>query len=222
MRGSANADQIIVGADMRKRVLKHEGEEVLTLTLRTPHLPEDTPALRRIGRYYARVAALWQARWEGTLYGRACAELAALRERSLPFRPWEAVGDFTLTYQENGLLSLHRDVSEYTGGAHGSTVRCGDTWDLRRGVPRTLPSFFPPRSSWRREALSAVHSEIERRLATGEHLFSRGWERSLRREFDPNRFYLTAEGVTLFYPLYTLAPYAEGIPTFSVVKWSPT
>ena len=36
--------------------------------------------------------------------------------------------------------------------------------------------------------------------------------RQLRRKFNPNHFYLTAEGIVLFYPVYTLSP-SSIIPT---------
>lgn len=213
------AESVAVEADLYKRVLKCEGEVVLTLSIRTPRLPETSPALRRIGRYYHHAGQCWRARWETKLYAQACASLAEMRAQSYPFHPWEAVLDFTVSFNENCLLSLYMDSYEFTGGAHGNTVRCGDTWDLCNGMPRTLPTFYPPKSHWRREAVAAVHTEIERRLATGEYLYLDGWEQEVITQFDPCRFYLTGDGVTLFYPLYTLAPYVEGIPTFLIVKW---
>lgn len=212
-------ESVVVEADVYKRVLKYEGEVVLTLSIRTPRLPEDRPAFRRIGRYYKHAAECWRIRWEVALYQRVCAELAALRERSLPFQPWEAVLDFTVAYNEKGLLSLYMDSYEYTGGAHGNTVRCGDTWDLCTGMPCTLASFYPSKCHWKREAIAAVRAEIERQLATGEYMYLDGWDQAVVTQFDPCRFYLSSGGVTLFYPLYTLAPYVEGIPAFLVVKW---
>lgn len=202
-----------------KRVMKYEGEPVITLSLRWPQLPDDCAPLRRVGRYYRQLADRWRSRWEVALYARACAELAALRERSLPFRPWEAVLDFTVTYNEQGLLSLYTDAYEYTGGAHGMTMRCGDTWDLCNGMPRTLPSFFPQKSHWRRTLLTRAKVAVECALATDEALYFDDWETALARDFAPCRFYLTDKGVTIFYPLYTLAPYAEGIPIFLVEEW---
>lgn len=218
-QGKKEVDSVAVEADVYKRTLKQEGEVVLTLSLRTPRLPEDSPALWRIGRYYRHAADCWRTRWETRLYAMACAELAALRERSLPFRPWEAALDYTVTYNEKGLLSLRTDAYEYTGGAHGNTVRWGDVWDLHTGMPRTLPSFYPPKSHWRREAIATVRAEIGRQLATGEYLYLDGWEQAAATALDPCRFYLIEEGVVLFYPLYSLAPYVEGIPAFLVVKW---
>ncbi len=200
-----------------KRVLKCEGETVLTINLRWPKLPQDRPSFRRIGRYYQHVADRWRSRWEVCLYAQACAALAEARNNSYPFHPWEAALDFTVTYHERGLLSLYMDAYEFTGGAHGNTVRCGDTWDLSRGMPRTLASFFPAGSRWRRESIAAVREEIERQIATGEYSYLDGWYEAVATQFDPCRFYLTSQGVAVFYPLYSLAPYVEGFPTFLVV-----
>ena len=38
---------------------------------------------------------------------------------------------------------------------------------------------------------------------------------TLRRRFNAQNFYLTAEGLSFFYPMYAIAPAAEGIPTFT-------
>ncbi len=213
---------VTVEAGTWKRVMKHEGEPVISLSLRWPKLPEDCAPLRRIGRYYQQMANCWRSRWEVSLYARACAELDALRERSLPFRPWEVMLDFTVTYNEQGLLSLYTEAYEYTGGAHGITMRCGDTWCLCNGMPRPLSSFFPPKSHWKRTVLVRVTESIQAALSTGEALYFDDWETSVAREFDASRFYLTQQGVTVFYPLYTLAPYAEGIPAFLVREWEKT
>ena len=35
-------------------------------------------------------------------------------------------------------------------------------------------------------------------------------------DFDPERFYLTEAGPVIYFPLYSIAPYAEGIPAFSL------
>lgn len=205
-----------VGTAQWERTLNWEGEPVLSLSLQTPKLPEDAPGLRRIGRYYQRFAQQWRARWEGPLYVQACACAKAMRARSYPFRPWEARLTFQVTHQTGALLSVCLDAYEYAGGAHGLTVRHGDTWELPGGTPRTLASFFPPRCPWRRLALEQVQADIRRRLGTGEAWFDPDWQRLTVREFDPEHFYCTPEGPAVFYPLYSIAPYAEGIPVFPI------
>ncbi|SBV98870.1 conserved hypothetical protein [uncultured Eubacteriales bacterium] len=218
-RNKCKIESVNVEAGTWKQVLKCDGEPVLSFTLRWPKLPEDTAALRRIARYYRHAADRWRTRWETCLFSMACEELRHAREQSFPFRPWEAALDFTVTYNEKGLFSLYMDAYEYTGGAHGNTVRCGDAWDLNSGAPITLPMLFPKGSHWRRDSIAEVCKQIRQRIDSGDYVFLDGWQEAAASEFDPCRFYLTDEGAAVFYPLYTLAPYVEGILSFVVLPW---
>ena len=83
-----------------------------------------------------------------------------------------------------------------------------------RGLPRSLASFFPPRFRWRRAVLEQVRAQIEARLANGEAWFFEDWRQRLPAAFDPEHFYCTQAGPAVFFPLYRIAPYAEGIPVF--------
>lgn len=205
-----------VEAAVYKRVLKYQQTPILTLTLRCPHLTGEGAGCRRINRFYERVSRLWRERWEGPLYQQAQAAAAADEAAGVPPRPWEARLDFTTTLLEGDLLSLYIDVYEFTGGAHGTTLRQGDTWQIPAGAPRTLSSFYPPRSRWRRQVLAQLHRQAARNIEGGETLYYEDWAQKLSACFDPDRFYLTPEGICLFYPLYTIAPYAEGIPVFQL------
>ena len=103
-------------------------------------------------------------------------------------------------------------------GPDGRTLlrRWGDTWDLRRGYPVSLPSFFPHRRGWKRRLLTLAAQEIQRQETAGYARYLDGWRRRLRQQFNPMRFYLTPEGLAFFYPMYAIAPAAEGIPVFTV------
>ncbi|UQT50810.1 RsiV family protein [Flavonifractor plautii] len=48
----------------------------------------------------------------------------------------------------------------------------------------------------------------------GESWFAPDWEARLPRSFDPERFYLTEAGPVIYFPLYSIAPYAEGFRPF--------
>lgn len=210
-----------VEAGAWRRVLKWEEEPVLTLSLRWPRLPEELPGPRRVNRYYRQVEEQWKTRWEGDLYRRACRAAAAAREASRPFTPWTASLDFVLTHQGDGVLSLCQDAAEHAGGPHPITVRRGDTWALPSGTPLSLSSFFPPRSRWRKQVLEEVAAQVEARISSGESLFYEDWRRRVKTAFHPDRFYLADGTLTLFYPLCSIAPYAEGIPTFPLQNFAP-
>ena len=62
--------------------------------------------------------------------------------------------------------------------------------------------------------ISAIEEQCAGRAASGEFLFYEDWPRRVAVDFDPDNFYLTEDGVVVFYPLHTLCPAAEGIPEF--------
>lgn len=108
------------------------------------------------------------------------------------------------------------NAAERTGGPHGVTLRQGSAWALPGGSPLTLGELFPPGFRWRAWALAEVERQLRARLSAGESWFAPDWEARLPRSFDPERFYLTEAGPVIYFPLYSIAPYAEGIPAFSL------
>ncbi len=192
--------------------LTFEEESVLKATLSIPLLPSKPRALRRVGAYYQRLAQVFRERWEGELYQASCCALAEARARSRPFRPWEVRLAPSLVYLEGDLLSICIDVWERTQEPYPSLGRTGTVWDLRDGRPLALKELLGGFS--RTSLLSRLEEQIAARLSTGESLYYEEYPRRLSRFFRPDRFYLTPEGVVLYFPLQSLAPRAEGLPTF--------
>ena len=196
-------------ADKEYRKVWKDGDAVLlTVELHWPQVEARCPGGRRVNRYYDALADRWRQRWEGPLLARA-------REAAGPETPpWEAKLDFHVTREDDAFLSLYLDAYEYTGGAHGNTVRTGDTWHMPAGTPCTLRELLPQARWWRRTALDEIRRQIGARVAAGESLFFEDWVKLASVHFCPDRFYLEGENAVVFYPLYTIAPYVEGIPTF--------
>ena len=203
---------ISVEAATYRRLIKCEGKLALKIRQRYPKLIGQGAAIEAINRYHKALAEQWRQRWEGELAKLACEAMAQQEGEERP--PWEAVLDFTVTYHEDSLLSLYTDAYEFTGGAHGHTVRRGDTWDTAEGLPRSLFSFFPSECHPKRLSLAEITAQTQTMQTSGEHLFFDDVEVLIRENFDPALFYLTPDGVAVFYPLYAIAPYVEGFPTF--------
>ncbi len=198
--------------ESRTWALTYEDETVLTLALRIPKLPEKPLSLRRAGRFCRRAADSYRQRWEGELYRRACLALTQARERSRPFHPWEADLEASAVYLDGGYLSLCMDAHQREGVSRPSLTRFAMVWPLSGRFPCTLEQFLG--KGCRRRVLAGMAEQIEARVASGESLYFEDYPRRLSRFFDPDRFYLTPEGVALFYPVCSLAPYAEGLPVF--------
>lgn len=194
-----------------ERTLKLGEEPMLTLSARRPTFPEKG-ALRRVERYFSRCALLLREQWEVTLYAKAC----QARQADELFLPWQAALDYTVTYWEAPLLSLRLEITHSDQLHRPQHWYVGETWDCAQGRPRSLRSFLPKGRRWRQQLLEQLTTQAESRIASGESLLNPDCPAVMKRAFDPDRFYLTEEGVALFYPMYLLGPYAEGIPVFTL------
>lgn len=203
-------------AQQFSRTMKQDGRPVLVFSIRRPAFPKRGKA-KRLERYFSQLAQTWQTRWETVLYPQACQALTAEQEAEQPFSPWQAELNYTVTLWRPPVLSLRVEVTETGPYRRPLHTYIGETWDCSSGFPRTLRSFFPKKDRhWRKNVISALCAQAETQLASGESLLDPDCSRLIESAFDPSRFYLTAEGAAVFYPLYLLGPYAEGIPVFTL------
>lgn len=203
--------------DTWKKTYCWDEEPVLSCSLTLPAF--DRPAgraSRRIARYYVHLSQWLRSCWERQVFPAACAALRAAREASLPFHPYEETVTFQVTRNIAGLFSLYWDSYWYTGGAHGVTARWGDVWNLKTGCPMSMPEFFPPHIDWKRLLPELAARQAAEAIAAGTSFYFEDYPERLRTNFDCKRFYLSEDALLFFYPLYSVAPYAEGIPTFSI------
>ena len=194
-------------------------EEIPVLTAAVS-LPEPVPAAdrisRRIRRYYQLQCRSFLRYCEAYLLPLAAAEYRAALAASQPLPRLHAELTYQVTYNEGGLWSLYTQSREQGPGGQTALLRRGDTWDLASGYPVALSALFPRRSGWRRRLLEAVEAEAAQRTAAGVSQYHEGVRRRLRQYFNPQNFYLTGEGLAVFYPMYAIAPAREGIPVFTI------
>ncbi len=203
--------------DIWKKTYCWDEEPVLSCSLALPVFSKAANrAGQRIARYYIHLGQWLRSGWEHQVFPAACAALQAARDASLPFQPYEETVAFQVTKNSGGLFSLYWDSYWYTGGAHGMTARWGDVWSLKTGCPMTMREFFPPRTDLKKRLPELAARQAGEAIAAGTSWYYEDYPERLRAEFDLKRFYLTEEALSFFYPLYAAAPYAEGIPTFTV------
>lgn len=194
-----------------------EGIPVLTAAVTVPQPePLADKVSRRIHRYYQLQCRSYLRYCEQWLLPQAEAEYHAALAASAPLPAFRAELHYRVTYNEGGLWSLYTQSREITLPGQTLLTRRGDTWDLATGYPLPLSDFFPPRSSWKRRLLALAAEEIQRQEVSGIARYHENWRKELRRRFNAQNFFLTAEGLSFFFPMYTIAPAAEGIPTFTL------
>lgn len=170
---------------------------------------------RRIHRFYQLQGRSYLRYCENWLAPKAAADCRLALADSAPLPQYTARLTYRVTCNQNGILSLHTDSHEYSGG-RPLVLRHGDTWDLAGGYPLPITAFFPGRTPVRRQLLQTVSAEIRRQEAAGVARYREDWPQALKRTFNRNHYYITPEELYVFWQMYAIAPAAEGIPAFAL------
>jgi hypothetical protein len=211
---------------MRREVFFLQGQLLFTDECRS-FPPDDLPLLtarlrlpqwegtggRPFNRYYAAYGRAFFSYCQSVLLPQAQEALAAARENGGALPEWQIGLDTVVTLHTDGLLSLYTDTVERCS-ARRMVLRRSETWDLTDASLVPLSRFFPEGRRWRRHLLSAAAAQIRLQQQQGVALYHPDWQRRLRTAFNSDRFYLTEQGLFLFYQMYAIAPAAEGIPAF--------
>ena len=152
------------------------------------------------------------------LYQQAVATYYESQENAFPFRRYEAILQYEITYNQHCCLSLYRDQYTFTGGAHGSTIRSSDTWSLISGRSIPLSDFFPAGQDYRE---SLINQMIEQASKNPE-VFFEDYQDLIAKYFNEEHYYLTPSGVAIYYQQYEIAPYSTGIVVFSIPYMDPS
>lgn len=132
-------------------------------------------------------------------------------QNQFELNPFALASDYKVTYNDHGLLSLYIDQYEYTGGAHGMTYRRPYNIDLKNGSDIKLADVFKPDSNYKAAIDKAIQAEI---VKNPEGYFEP--EMGFQGIGDDQPFTLQPGGITIYFQLYDIAPYAFGIPEFKI------
>ena len=113
---------------------RYDNTEILNLTIIYPkiELENNQDVERRINDHIA-AQVEQHIKHAKELYKQAVQAYLDSQAQDFPFHAWEAHMEFFITYNDNCFLSMYTDRYEYTGGAHGNTIRTSETWELTRG-----------------------------------------------------------------------------------------
>lgn len=187
------------------------GEVILfEAKIRLPQVGGRSKSAQRINTYYKALMKHWERYVSKVLAKQAKKQFLFLTKHGFLFHTYDFTMDFAVTLNEDGVLSLYIDRGEYTGGANGTTVRSGDTWD--DGFPLRIKAMETKKRGIQRRIVEM----IKQRQADGESYFE-PVKYYVRKYYKPEQWYLTPDGVTAFYQEVTVAPHASGIVSFSNV-----
>ena len=195
--------------------LTYEGITMVSADFRYPVVSGGNgKADRRINNYYRHLAKTLMRKAQRELLPEAADEWRYSLENSFPFRPFETVMKYSATANEGDILSLYYDIYEYTGGAHGTTKRFGDTWRASTGWFLELGDFFPRGANYKRLLVDNAVKIAARQTAEGTHQYFEHYPKLIKKYFSPVKFYILPGSIAIFYDQYAIAPGYEGIPVF--------
>lgn len=200
---------------------------VLTYSAEYPQaaLPNSPAAQNCINAHICQNVRAFYGYVLGELFRQAAEGFREAARSGYPFNAYDAVQQYEITYNRNCHLSLSVDQYTYTGGAHGSTVRHADTWNLQTGCRLNLSDLFPQGEDWRAFVIAQLICLADAQMQQNPGIYFENYRELIRKHFSEQNFYLTPEGLAVFFQQYEIAPYATGIVVFTIpystLKWEP-
>lgn len=119
----------------------------------------------------------------------------------------------SITRNSDGIISFITEHYIYTGGAHGSTSWYPRTIDTLSEAPHDLKlgELFSTE-----DYIDKLNAIIKKKVEDNPDIYSELWAEPLVTADNQNRFYLTDEGIVIFFPPYELSYYAKGFVEFPI------
>lgn len=133
-----------------------------------------------------------------------------------PIMVFEVISEFNITYNNKYLVSLYEDKYEFTGGAHGNTIRTSQNWNLQEASFIPLSSFYPNNPYYLINILKNINSQIKSQIEAGNDYYFDNYCELVLETFNIESFYVTPGNIAIYFQQYDIAPYSTGIPVFYI------
>lgn len=211
-------NRLIVREKALEQVMYYKNNIIMSYTIKYPQFISDTyqTLANKLNALYRTKAVMYERSNITNLYQMAMVEYEYSVANNYPIHQFEAVVDYTVTYNQNCVLSLYFDQYEYAGGAHGLTVRTSDTWNLPQSKRMELSDLFSNHSHYKENIIQSIDKQISEQRAKDSGVYFDNYTQLVNENFKANSFYLTKDGVVIYFQQYDIAPYSSGITTFTI------
>lgn len=200
--------------------IKQDDTVILTYKIEYPRFYSNyfSYEIDKVNHYYYMNALQTKRNYTTALLKGAMDDSYFARKNNFPFHAHEAIATYTVTYNEGCIVSLFFDSYMYLGGAHGDTVRSSQTWNMQKGEMMSLGELFNCNEDMedniedymKEYILTQVRKEVNQ---NPDDYYMNAWV-AVGQEFNPSYFYVTPEGVMIYFQQYAIAPYCAGIQEF--------
>ena len=170
----------------------------------------------RINAHYADLAAGKEDYCRTVLYPQAVEAARYIQDNHPPFEMYGFTSDYEVTFNSGCITSLYTDESAYMGGAHGSVTRSSDTWDFASGKRLQLGDFYPGQPFFSQGIIQQIENQAALVIKSSGSPYYEDYPALLYSAFRADSFFLTQDGVVIYYQQYDIAPYGAGIPEFLI------
>lgn len=194
--------------------LKYNGKILLTYRIEYPEFCSFCfkACLRYINEFYKQKALDYQEYCSTELFGMAIEQYMYDIENGFPVRMYDAIVTYEVTYLRSCIISLFFDQYQFTGGAHGNTVRTSQTWMLRDCELLELEHLVCCAPDYKTYILAAVEAQIKKE----PEIYFENYEELIAETFNKSSFYCRPQGLVVYYQQYDIAPYSSGIREFLI------
>ena len=192
--------------------MKYEGVTLLNYRIEYPEFLSDIykRSIRNVNRFYREEALQLQNNFRTKLYQMAVTQYLYDIEHGYPVREFGAMQSFEVNYSKACIISVYFDNYQYTGGAHGTTLRTSQTWNLRTGKTMKLRELYSCSGDYK----SYMKKKIVEQIKENPEFYFDNYEELVEQTFNVDSFYCTPEGVVIYFQQYDIAPYSSGIREF--------
>lgn len=213
-----NCEPVTVETLTLECTMKYKAVPVLNYKIEYPRFShsEYQNALDQMNCWYQCRAADFQKEFETQNYRDASEQYDFSLKNNYPFPMHEAMVVFKITYNQECCLSLYQDEYIFSGGAHGNTVRTSETWNVMTGCLYTLYGNRNDAAELQKNILDQIDAQIKAHITKGENWYFDDYAKLVAETFNPKSFYVTPEGIVIYFQQYDIAPYSSGIQEFVV------
>lgn len=196
-----------------------KGQTALKVTYFQPNLKEyvSADALENISAYYDRVYTKKNTYWKQELADTALEQMKEAEKNGDVFSTYTVDESFEITGNTDYYISVKRTSDEFIGGAHSNQAVTAETFLKSNGALLLLSDMFTvDAQTSQKRLLESVRATIEgMQKQGGTELFANAADLA-EQTFDPTNFFLTSDGIVLFYPTYAIGPFSEGNQYFEI------
>lgn len=209
--GYRSEDKLISIQPIQENSLKLTNESIdhseneYTLTIQYPQIEggENAAAISKINAFMKTEALKYEASAQELLK-----QTVADMDAEYPDFHYSFDVNYTVTYNQQNKLSMHFDVYQYTGGAHGMYDWNSHTFDLSTGEEISLKQAARNNADYKQ----IINDEIMKQIKEREYILLEPFE-TVR---DDQGFYIKDDSIVVYFSLYEYTPYALGIPEFTI------